>query len=123
MNVCSGPEGDIPPPIRSLCRRGQEQFQGCSDQAPLWLRFRTNSNVTGCSNEKVIAMAMHATFEAFPIRARAAGSIRRGWLMLCEWQRRSRTREELHMLGERERNDLRFRREAHAEIRKSFWQS
>ena len=43
--------------------------------------------------------------------------------MLCEWQRRSRTREELRMLGERERNDLRFRREANAEIRKWFWQS
>jgi uncharacterized protein YjiS (DUF1127 family) len=67
-------------------------------------------------------MTMHTTVGSSGIYTHIPGRMRRYWLVLREWQRRSRTREELRVLAERERKDLSFRREVHAEIRKWFWQ-
>ena len=67
-------------------------------------------------------MTMHATFGSFAIRARIAGWMRRRWLILREWRRRSAPRDELRMLDRRDRRDLSFLREMEAETRKWFWQ-
>jgi len=65
-------------------------------------------------------MTMQATFESFAIYTR--GWLRRGWLVLSEWRRRSTSRKELRKL-DRDRMDLNFLREVGAETRKWFWQS
>jgi uncharacterized protein YjiS (DUF1127 family) len=43
--------------------------------------------------------------------------------ILGEWRRRARSRRELAMLGDFDRNDLACRFDLKAEMRKPFWQA